>query len=717
MREIWNGYRVIRQSGESQTTEFVYYNRHIPWQLREGPQSLDRDISHQQQLEQLQQLQQWQSRMEKHCGGIWTLEEALRNNPLRNPPEPIYRIQKKNRRFPLFKRVDSALVTQPSGQSGLDAEKGHDKSCEELADLVQKKSPNLTLNIPAAIPSPVTVWIFASIGLVLQAIVLVYNALVVYHYRWLRGGYIIESYGYPFWASGTLCISIGVCLCAWIVDSSTREFNAEPILPQGGYYDTRRNSSNTSIGFPFRVVRLQKPIPSLNLPAFALFNKETDPQVVISSRILSDSNPRNDLHGVASREAQAHITSEKKSKFMPIATAFGALITITGFILQNIGTRELHWSAGVAQLLSTLVLVVIRALVRRHVGEAPDRFQPLEPGYEATQMAMIINKVEQLEIRTGTSGLRKESVTSQAKSLSLDRNSITVPASQPTGTPPLLPKLLSKTLTVSDSFGASDGTFSEPLVQALEASRKQFLKILPCKTEVHDMAVRVLKACNLILQALEIDNARWLHPISIRISPSLNTKAGTTEQVQGVEFFNLFVRSPKATKVSGKDVEDGAEEDAEEDAEERIESLLDSSMWSYSKSKLGVFEANAPNVFLRILGFCPPDQEDSINMGSNQKEKSQYRKKFKYFQGWSSSIRRPKVYQLTRQSNGQAQPDREFWSSGRHDEYGKIHTETVFCMEYSAIGYDDKGCVFLPPACSRPALISILVKGRAYSKW
>jgi hypothetical protein len=127
-------------------------------------------------------------------------------------------------------------------------------------------------------------------------------------------------------------------------------------------------------------------------------------------------------------ETQARIKNER-GKFMAIATAFGALITVLGFILQNIGTRELHWSAGVAQLLSTLVMVVIRALVRRHVGNPPDPAKPLAPGYEAAQMVLIINGLAKLEIRTGTSGISEDDVDLFGReSLPRDGNTITAPA-------------------------------------------------------------------------------------------------------------------------------------------------------------------------------------------------------------------------------------------------------------------------------------------------
>ena len=139
-----------------------------------------------------------------------------------------------------------------------------------------------------------------------------------------------------------------------------------------------------------------------------------------------------------------------------------------------------------AQLVSALVLVVIQALVRRHVGDSPDDFIPLEPGYEATKMVRIIYRLEQWEICTDTCGFRKE-ITSNPNFSSVNGSPITAPASQPQGTSSLIPELLLRILKVSDSV--SSGYASGELAEAVMASQERFLEIQPCKTEVHDMAV------------------------------------------------------------------------------------------------------------------------------------------------------------------------------------------------------------------------------------
>lgn len=68
-------------------------------------------------------------------------------------------------------------------------------------------------------------------------------------------------------------------------------------------------------------------------------------------------------------------------------TTIGTFLTLAGFICQNIGTRELHWSAGLLQLGTTLILAGLRAWSRRRVGIPPPTVVTLKPGLGASQLA------------------------------------------------------------------------------------------------------------------------------------------------------------------------------------------------------------------------------------------------------------------------------------------------------------------------------------------
>jgi hypothetical protein len=206
------------------------------------------------------------------------------------------------------------------------------------------------------------------------------------------------------------------------------------------------------------------------------------------------------------------------------------------------------------------------------------------------------------------------------------------------------------------------------------------------------MAVRIVKSFNLILQALGIKHADWFQPVSIKISPTLSAEACTAKQVQGVDFFDL-ITSTEDWKFY---------ELSREGFVQRVESLLAYSMCSYSKSKLGDVEADAPTHFLRILGFCPPEQKASIKRESAQKVESLFQRKLESFRRWSGDRYPgfPPTVHWIRQTNGQTRVDSLSPLSGFSGPSVNIDTETVFCMQYSAIGYKDRGWVALRPACS-----------------
>jgi hypothetical protein len=177
VREIWDGKRVIRQIGQSQTAELVYNTK---WQGEFGLKVAE------------------------------SLEAALDNTMLQ--------ARKKG-------RMSSKKLGPRPGAS--------DHAWKFLKD----KAPSITLHIDQAIPEPWKVILFMSVGLMVQASVMVINALVVYRWKWVRVRSIVAPYGYPTWAAGAVAIAVGVTLCARVVESSTSEY---VLLPEERTEDVAR---------------------------------------------------------------------------------------------------------------------------------------------------------------------------------------------------------------------------------------------------------------------------------------------------------------------------------------------------------------------------------------------------------------------------------------------------------------------------------------------
>ncbi|KAM0431415.1 hypothetical protein ACHAPT_005392 [Fusarium lateritium] len=74
-------------------------------------------------------------------------------------------------------------------------------------------------------------------------------------------------------------------------------------------------------------------------------------------------------------------------------TVIGTSISLVGFVLQFIGLRGLYWSASIAQLLSIMIMTVLRAAIRRGLAKALQTQRPV-PGYELDWLAMRLSDLD-----------------------------------------------------------------------------------------------------------------------------------------------------------------------------------------------------------------------------------------------------------------------------------------------------------------------------------
>ena len=66
----------------------------------------------------------------------------------------------------------------------------------ELRDSISERTPNPIMNVPVAIPTRSSVWIWVFIGLLVQSVVFVVDGLGVFHYHWPRSKSKVASYGF-----------------------------------------------------------------------------------------------------------------------------------------------------------------------------------------------------------------------------------------------------------------------------------------------------------------------------------------------------------------------------------------------------------------------------------------------------------------------------------------------------------------------------------------
>jgi hypothetical protein len=157
-------------------------------------------------------------------------------------------------------------------------------------------TPSLTHNNLKAVPSSWSIGATLCIGMAIQILVIIINALVVYRRKYLRAGYLIASWGYPVWLAGTVAINIGTSICAYVVIGRTTIFDVKP------------HTGNTHL----QIFRVQKALDTEHLPAFMIQHNTANPTM---------------------KWAKTHDTEQ------PWWAGVGAFFALGGFVCQNIGTR------------------------------------------------------------------------------------------------------------------------------------------------------------------------------------------------------------------------------------------------------------------------------------------------------------------------------------------------------------------------------------------
>ncbi|KAH6877225.1 putative ankyrin repeat protein [Thelonectria olida] len=246
-------------------------------------------------------------------------------------------------------------------QSGL-----HQKSSEpnEKGSVKQKPprfapNPNLSLNI--GIKPRNRAWFIAAatLGVTLQWFVLVWASLTRYYYQWLRNSRE-DEYAVPLTVIGTVLFSLGMALCAHLVESKTKERIYHRQMPKN-----LRDDFST-------IYWVQPGNQNIGDQIFDSFGY-SDSESPLGKYITSWKD-----------------TTEDSFTIFWIWTA--VVTTIIGFICQFLGLRACHSSVAVMQLGITVIMSLIRAGLRTQRLETKDNFMAEHPelfqGHELDCLAL-----------------------------------------------------------------------------------------------------------------------------------------------------------------------------------------------------------------------------------------------------------------------------------------------------------------------------------------
>ncbi|KKP07506.1 hypothetical protein THAR02_00427 [Trichoderma harzianum] len=223
-------------------------------------------------------------------------------------------------------------------------------------------APNLLLNCHDRVERG-EIYLAATIGVILQLGALVYFGFITYHQpikgKFLKDGKRVVDYAFPCAAGGTLLLVLGLFMCAWVVEKSTAE--------------TCYEAKNHQIF----IVWLQKhhTVSEQVFRPFAIYPTRKRRYITMSRRNIRENMQESPIMGYSEKDAED--TKEKdeqtRERILENVTFIGALISLVGFIGQFIGMRGLNWTASVLQLGITIVVTIIRVIVRRGLGKSPIR--------------------------------------------------------------------------------------------------------------------------------------------------------------------------------------------------------------------------------------------------------------------------------------------------------------------------------------------------------
>ncbi|KAL2865820.1 ankyrin repeat domain-containing protein [Aspergillus lucknowensis] len=202
--------------------------------------------------------------------------------------------------------------------------------------------PNLSLN--KGIKRRPRGWFYAaaSLGSILQGGTLAYSALTVFWYSGIfKKGGSTENYAFPLYLYGSISLSIGMFLCAFLIERSSSECYLYPEKPSKIYW-------------------LQPGRQTIGEQDFGAF-------------LAVNEGPKSQL--------TRQLTYIKSIRGPPPKgkgplLVFSICITMFGFILQFVGLRGMHPSVIIANIGSTLLMAVVRTCLRtKRIGSDANVFE------------------------------------------------------------------------------------------------------------------------------------------------------------------------------------------------------------------------------------------------------------------------------------------------------------------------------------------------------
>ncbi|KAF5606450.1 ankyrin repeat [Fusarium subglutinans] len=253
-------------------------------------------------------------------------------------------------------------------------------------------APNISLNVHPQKRHEVRM--AAILGTLLQVGVLIYAGFATYYYT-LRfpkeENKPVSNYAFPCTASGTIFLVTGLLLCADVVEKRTAEVHRKPRTGYKAYaiWVQREATVGDQVFRSFGILSDAHRKEIITSRRDNDIKKDFEASFVDRAVQLVCYVPLQILELLKKVSGKKTTPASTQNTVRSSKTSLGAFLSISGYVIQFVGLRDMHWSVSIVQLGAVISMTAARAAIRRGLATSPS-VQSLVQNFELEWLASTI---------------------------------------------------------------------------------------------------------------------------------------------------------------------------------------------------------------------------------------------------------------------------------------------------------------------------------------